>query len=64
MNFMYNYIKPQPYSLISKHYSGVEYPPNIDLPNDPFELPYSFLNQYRVDLLNLKSIEQFLDEMN
>ena len=40
------------------------YPPNIDLPNDPFELSYSFLNQYRVDLLNLKSIEQFLDEMN
>ena len=33
MNFMYNYIKPQPYSLISKHYSGVEYPPNIDLKN-------------------------------
>lgn len=39
-------------------------PPNIDLPNDPFELSYSFLEQYRGELLNLKSIEQFLEEMN
>lgn len=38
--------------------------PNIKLSLDPFNLTYLFLEQYRYELLNLKSVSEFLEEFN
>lgn len=39
-------------------------PPNLILNSHPFELSYLFLNNHRYDLLNLKSVNEFLEEFN